>query len=96
MNVHTIIERGGGVSQFAAKLSVSHSTVCNWKRTGFVPGHRAVQISQALGLPLESVAALVRRPAEPESAARAPRTARSRSRLMPEGLALATPKISGS
>lgn len=60
MDIQTLIDRGGGVSRFAASLGVSHSTVCDWKRVGALPGARLSQVSRILGLPLEEVASLVR------------------------------------
>lgn len=60
MDVNALINTAGGVGKLAAKLSVSHATVCDWKRTGFVPGSRAAQISQIMGIPSEEVLSLIK------------------------------------
>lgn len=65
MDVHTLIERTGGVGRLASALGVSHSTVCDWKRLGRLPSSRAIEIGKRLGLSVEAVAALAR--ATPES-----------------------------
>lgn len=62
MDVQTLINRAGGVGSLAARLSVSHSTVCGWKRTGFVPGNRVFQISVAFEIPPIDLAGLVKPP----------------------------------
>jgi hypothetical protein len=58
MDVQTIIEKAGGVGKLASTLGVSHSTVCDWKRLGFIPSRRIMQISRTLGLPAETVAGI--------------------------------------
>lgn len=60
MDVDTLIEKAGGVGKLAETLDVSHPTICDWKRTGFIPGSRAVQISNALKLKIEDVSKLIK------------------------------------
>jgi hypothetical protein len=59
MNVETIIEKAGGVGKLAALLSVRHPTVCDWRRTGYVPGGRVIEISQKLNLDVTEVSKLI-------------------------------------
>lgn len=65
MNVQTIIQQAGGVGKLAAILGVSHPTVSDWKRTGFIPGGRIVQISKKLGFKVEDLSMLIK-PADAE------------------------------
>jgi DNA-binding transcriptional regulator YdaS (Cro superfamily) len=60
IDIHALIERAGGVGKAAAALNVSHPTICDWKKSGFVPGSRVVQISHALGVSIEDVSKLVK------------------------------------
>lgn len=50
MDVHTLISTAGGVGKLATLLGVSHSTVCDWKRVGHIPGRRLPQVVAALGI----------------------------------------------
>ena len=67
MNVNTIIEKAGGVGKLASFLGISHPTVCDWKRTGFIPGGRLVQISQLLGLQVDALSALIKPAVKPQT-----------------------------
>ena len=69
MSVESIIKDAGGVAKLAALVGVSHPVVSDWKRKGFFPGSRAVQISTILNLPLEEVARLVAPPRGKSTAA---------------------------
>lgn len=60
MNVQTIIQKAGGVGKLAALLGVSHPTVSDWKRTGFIPGGRIVQISRKLDVRVEDLSMLIK------------------------------------
>lgn len=60
MNVQTIIQKAGGVGKLAALLGVSHPTVSDWKRTGFIPGGRIVQISKKLDVRVEDLSMLIK------------------------------------
>lgn len=62
MRVDTLIELAGGVARLAEALGVAHPTVCGWRKDGFIPGGRLVQISEVLGIPLARLAPLVRPP----------------------------------
>jgi len=62
MNVQSLVDRAGGVTRLAALLHISHSTVCEWKRNGFIPGSRVGQISAALKLSPEWLVPLVKPP----------------------------------
>ncbi len=70
MDVQTIISKAGGVGKLAALLGVSHPTVSDWKRTGFIPGGRIVQISKKLDVKVEDLSALIK-PADADSSAAA-------------------------
>lgn len=65
MDIDTLIHSAGGVGKFASKLNVSHSTICDWRRSGFIPGARAIQVSRLLGLPLDDISLFVRVPKSP-------------------------------
>lgn len=67
MNVQTIIQKAGGVGKLATLLGVSHPTVSEWKRTGFIPGGRLVQISRKLDVKVEELSALIK-PSDAEAA----------------------------
>ncbi len=69
MDVDTLIMKAGGVGKLAAKLKLSHPTICDWKRTGFIPGSRAVQISTALDIEISEVSKLIRPVPEKSEAA---------------------------
>jgi DNA-binding transcriptional regulator YdaS (Cro superfamily) len=58
ITVQTLIDEAGGVVKFSRMLGVSHSSVCDWNRTGFIPARRIVQISRVLGRSIESIASL--------------------------------------
>lgn len=60
MDVGTIITKAGGVGKLAALLDVRHPTVCDWKRTGFLPGGRVIEISQKLKLDVKEVSGLIK------------------------------------
>jgi len=60
MDVETLIKDAGGVGKLAAKLGVSHTSVCDWKRVGFIPSARIVQISAATAIPVEALSKLIR------------------------------------
>lgn len=60
MDVQKLITNAGGVGKLAQRLGVKHSTVCDWKRTGWVPGNRVSQISKELGVSASEVLTLVR------------------------------------
>lgn len=62
MDVQALIDAAGGVGRFASALGVKHSTVCDWKRTGLLPGARVPQISRTFDIPAEKLMALVAPP----------------------------------
>ena len=62
MDVRTIIRAGGGVVATAVKLGVSHSSICDWQRTGRIPASRITQIAAVFDLPLAQVAKLAAPP----------------------------------
>lgn len=68
MDIIAVIDMAGGVGKLATLLGVKHPTVCDWKRSGFVPGGRVVQISRAMQIPLSDLSGLVRTPARKEAA----------------------------
>lgn len=62
MTVQDLIRKAGGVGKLAALCRVHHSTVCDWKRSNFLPGHRVPQISAALNINAADLMVLVRLP----------------------------------
>lgn len=60
LDIDILITRAGGVGKLASALQVSHPTVCDWRKTGFIPGSRATQISETLRLPIEDVVRLIK------------------------------------
>jgi hypothetical protein len=58
MDVQSLIDAAGGVAQLMARLGVARTTILDWKRTGTIPANRVAQISDTLGLPLESIVKL--------------------------------------
>jgi DNA-binding transcriptional regulator YdaS (Cro superfamily) len=55
MSVDEIIEKAGGVGKLAEILGVSHSSVCDWRRSERVPVQRAIAIHETLGIPLHKI-----------------------------------------
>lgn len=62
MDVQSLIDQAGGVGKLATLLGVAHNTVCDWKRTGLIPGNRVAQVCARLNLPVENVLKLARPP----------------------------------
>ena len=62
VDIETLIRKAGGVGKLATALNVSRPTVCGWKKTGFLPGARVVQISRALSVPIEDLSNLIKPP----------------------------------
>lgn len=58
--VEALVERAGGVKRMALLLGVSHSSVIDWKHAGYIPGGRALQISQVLHIDPKRILKLVR------------------------------------
>jgi len=54
-NLNTAIKRAGGIVKFAAALGVTHQAVTNWRRQGFVPPTRALQIETLTSIPRVSL-----------------------------------------
>jgi DNA-binding phage protein len=63
MEVQDLIERAGGEAKLAALCGVSRTTVYDWLRSNSLPGHRVEAISKGLGIPADTLLALVRVPA---------------------------------
>ena len=63
MEVQDLIEAAGGEAHLAALAGVHRTTVYEWKRGNFLPGHRVQAISKGLGIPADTLLALVRVPA---------------------------------
>lgn len=78
MDMKSLIERAGGVAKLAALCGVSHSTVCGWKRDGFLPASRLGQIAEALQFPIAELLSLVKVP-ERRAGVRGTETAERRS-----------------
>lgn len=75
MDVQSLIDRAGSVGKLAAMLEVSHTTICEWKRNGFIPGTRVAQISLALRIGPEWLLPLVKPPRGAVAAVRKRRAA---------------------
>ena len=67
MDVHLLAQKAGGVGKFALLLGVRHSTICDWKRSGYIPAGRLPRISRALNIPLDTMWPLVRPSAETDA-----------------------------
>jgi DNA-binding transcriptional regulator YdaS (Cro superfamily) len=61
MDVQQLIKYAGGTGKLAAKLGIKHNTVSSWKRSGFLPAHRAIQIGHALEIPMWELTPLVKK-----------------------------------
>lgn len=59
MTVQDLIVLAGGVNKLAKLCKVSHSSVCDWNRSGLIPGHRVPRISKALGISADALMPLV-------------------------------------
>jgi len=55
MTIDEIITRAGGVGKLAHLLGVTHSSVCDWRRSGRIPVRRAKAANELLGLPLHEM-----------------------------------------
>lgn len=55
MSVDEIIGKAGGVGDLAKLLGVSHSSVCDWRRSGRIPVARALLIHERLEIPLQEI-----------------------------------------
>ena len=62
MTLDTLIAKAGGVLKAANALGVHHSTICDWKRVGFVPGARLPQVRQAFDLTADEAMSLAKPP----------------------------------
>ena len=49
--VNTAIAKAGGIFAFCRALGVSHQAVYSWKKCGWVPIERAVEIERLYGVP---------------------------------------------
>lgn len=50
MKVQELIDRAGGIRQLAKLLKVSPTSVYDWRRAGYIPRHRAVDIEREFDL----------------------------------------------
>ena len=49
--IDTAIARGGGIVRFAAALGVAHQAVYAWKRRGYAPADRALDMETLFAVP---------------------------------------------
>jgi hypothetical protein len=49
-HLNTAIRDAGGIKPFCAALGVTHQAVYSWKKRGWVPIERAVQIERKFGV----------------------------------------------
>ncbi|QDH50411.1 hypothetical protein [Caulobacter phage KcrB] len=54
--VEKAIENAGGAQQFAARLGVSHQAVYQWRKKGWVPTKRVLQVEKLFGVEREELA----------------------------------------
>ena len=55
--VEKAIENAGGARLFAARLGVSHQAVYQWRKQGWVPDKRVLQVEKLFGIEREELAA---------------------------------------
>jgi len=54
-HLNAAIANAGGIFAFARKLGITHQAVYHWKRRGWVPLERAVEIEQHFHVPAGSL-----------------------------------------
>lgn len=50
-SIDEAIERGGGIVAFSKAMGISHQAIYGWRKRGFVPFTRAVQVEALCGIP---------------------------------------------
>jgi hypothetical protein len=50
LTIETLVTSLGGVGEAAKKLGRSHSTICDWKRSGLLPAPALADVHRATGI----------------------------------------------